>query len=99
MKAQGAQGSDLAEFLRRASDELSDVETRLEMARLAAAGKEPALDRLDQQIEGLASEEEAQRRRAEKLVRSVIEDLERTIQGLRETGVKEDEEFFGHPKE
>jgi hypothetical protein len=64
--------------------QVEDARHRLEMAQSAAAGDEPELDELDRLTGGLGSNEEARRRRAEKLAGSAAEDLRETLRQLQD---------------
>mgnify|MGYP007025110027 FL=1 len=54
------------------------------MARSAAAGEEPELDELDRLAKGLGSEEEAQRRRTQKIAQGATEDLREALWRLQQ---------------
>jgi hypothetical protein len=79
-----ASAADLAEALGRVARQVEDARHRLEMAQSAAAGDEPELDELDRLTGGLGSNEEARRRRAEKLAGSAAEDLRETLRQLQD---------------
>ena len=83
-RSEEASAADLAEALGRVARQVEDVRHRLEMAQSAAAGDEPELDELDRLTSGLGSNEEARRRRAEKLAGSATEDLRETLRQLRD---------------
>lgn len=83
-RSEEASAADLAEALGRVARQVEDARHRLEMAQSAAAGDEPELDELDRLTGGLGSNEEARRRRAERLAGSAAEDLRETLRQLRD---------------
>lgn len=81
---QEAGNPNLAEALGQAARQVEDIARRLEMARSAAAGEEPELDELDRLAKGLGSEEEAQRRRTQKIAQGATEDLREVLWRLQQ---------------